>query len=64
MISTPLTEAYLRDSDSYEYVVGRIPTGRLARPEDVVGTALLLASEAGSFITGQTIYVDGGRTWH
>ncbi|MDQ3835202.1 MAG: SDR family oxidoreductase, partial [Actinomycetota bacterium] len=33
---------------------------RLGRPEDVVGAALLLASDAGSFITGTTIVVDGG----
>ena len=37
-----------------------IPIGRIAEPEDHVGIALLLCSEAGSYITGQSIYVDGG----
>jgi NAD(P)-dependent dehydrogenase (short-subunit alcohol dehydrogenase family) len=37
-----------------------IPLGRLGKPEDLVGTAIFLGSEASSFITGQTIFVDGG----
>lgn len=37
-----------------------VPLGRLGRPADAGGVALLLASEAGEYITGQTIYVDGG----
>ena len=36
------------------------PLGRLGEPEDIAGTAILLASDAGSFITGQTLVVDGG----
>lgn len=37
-----------------------IPLGRLGAPEDLMGAALLLASDAGAFITGQNIVVDGG----
>jgi len=37
-----------------------IPLGRLGDPNDYVGTAILLASRASDFITGQTIFVDGG----
>jgi NAD(P)-dependent dehydrogenase (short-subunit alcohol dehydrogenase family) len=42
--------------------IGRIPLGRLGEPEDVVGALLLLAGDAGRFITGTTILVDGGYT--
>jgi NAD(P)-dependent dehydrogenase (short-subunit alcohol dehydrogenase family) len=36
--------------------------GRLGEPEDLIGAVLLLLGKGGAFITGQTIYVDGGRT--
>ncbi|SHK52887.1 2-deoxy-D-gluconate 3-dehydrogenase [Shimia gijangensis] len=39
-----------------------IPMGRFGQPEDLSGMAITLLSQAGSYITGQTIYVDGGRT--
>jgi gluconate 5-dehydrogenase len=38
----------------------RVPMGRIARPEDCAGVAVFFASEAGSFVSGQTIYPDGG----
>jgi NAD(P)-dependent dehydrogenase (short-subunit alcohol dehydrogenase family) len=41
---------------------GRIILGRFAEPADLVGAALFLASPASDFVTGQTLYVDGG--WH
>ena len=41
-----------------------IPVGRVGEPGDVAGTALLLCSDAGAYITGQTLYVDGGITAH
>jgi gluconate 5-dehydrogenase len=43
-------------------VVARIPLRRIAEPEDVRNTVLFLASPAPDFITGQTIYLDGGIT--
>jgi gluconate 5-dehydrogenase len=39
-----------------------IPLGRIGLPEDLIGTAVFLASDASNFITGQTIFVDGGLT--
>jgi len=39
-----------------------VPMGRIGQPSDAAGLALLLCSEAGSYITGQNIYVDGGIT--
>jgi NAD(P)-dependent dehydrogenase (short-subunit alcohol dehydrogenase family) len=41
-------------------IAGRIPKGRLAEPNEIVGAVLFLCSDAANFITGQSIYVDGG----
>jgi len=43
-------------------LIERIPLGRIADPRDVVGPALFFMSPGGSFVTGQTMYVDGGIT--
>ena len=43
-----------------EKYIKEIPLGRLGTPEDLVGAAIYLASDASSFVTGQTIFVDGG----
>jgi glucose 1-dehydrogenase len=45
-----------------EALMQRIPTGRLGRPEDLVGAAMLLCSDAGGYINGTNLFVDGGRT--
>jgi NAD(P)-dependent dehydrogenase (short-subunit alcohol dehydrogenase family) len=42
--------------------MSRIPVGRFGRPDDLVGAALLLCSDAGSYINGANLFVDGGRT--
>ncbi|TWT80802.1 Gluconate 5-dehydrogenase [Planctomycetes bacterium CA13] len=43
-----------------DLVMTRTPSGRWGEPEDLAGAAILLASDAGKFINGQLIYVDGG----
>ncbi|MGD2269045.1 MAG: SDR family oxidoreductase [Desulfobacterales bacterium] len=43
-----------------QLLASRIPKGRIAEPEDIVGAVLFLCSEGASFITGESIYVDGG----
>lgn len=51
------------DPDHVEQVVGsQIVLGRIGKPEDMVGTVLHLVSEASSYLTGQTILIDGGLT--
>lgn len=63
VIRTPLTEAtILADPEMTATALSQIPMGRFGVAEDLVGATLLLLSEAGRFITGQTVYVDGGRT--
>ncbi|MCW5979387.1 MAG: SDR family oxidoreductase [Bryobacteraceae bacterium] len=41
-------------------MLARTPTGRFGKPEELVGAAVLLASDGASFLTGQCIMVDGG----
>ncbi len=62
LTDTPLTRDYLSDPGFRANAISAIPMGRLGEAGDLIGTLLLLLSEGGSFITGQTIYVDGGRT--
>ncbi|MER7922358.1 SDR family oxidoreductase [Streptomyces sp. NPDC096057] len=59
---TELTRAYLDRPGMREEMVGLVPAGRLGTPEDVVGAVLYLVSQRASFVTGQVLYVDGGRT--
>jgi NAD(P)-dependent dehydrogenase (short-subunit alcohol dehydrogenase family) len=62
LTETPLTKDYLSEPTFRKNAVAAIPMGRLGEADDLIGTLLLLLSPGGSFITGQTIYVDGGRT--
>lgn len=62
LMATKLTEKQMQEPGRTERYLANIPLGRLARPNDMVGVAVLLASDASEFITGQTLYVDGGLT--
>jgi 2-dehydro-3-deoxy-D-gluconate 5-dehydrogenase len=57
---TPLTDALWDNPERRRWMVERIPARRGGQPEDLAGLAVLLASPASSYISGQTIYVDGG----
>ncbi len=59
---TPLTHEFLETGNNKKDALSRIPMGRICQPEDILGTVVLLLSSGGSFITGQSIHVDGGRT--
>ena len=60
-IKTPLTEkSQWGDPHRSKWILERIPMRKPGMPEDLVGTALLLSSAASSYLTGQTIAVDGG----
>jgi NAD(P)-dependent dehydrogenase (short-subunit alcohol dehydrogenase family) len=59
-IDVERTHANLHDPQYRELFMSRMLLGRLGTPEDIVGPAIFLASEASSFMTGSTILVDGG----
>jgi gluconate 5-dehydrogenase len=60
-IETGLTREYLAEPGVRERIESRIPMGRLATAADVVGAVVYLASPAAAFVTGQNIFVAGGR---
>jgi NAD(P)-dependent dehydrogenase (short-subunit alcohol dehydrogenase family) len=57
---TPLNSSALDIPERASAIIARTPMGRFGAVEELIGTALLLASDAGSYITGQIIAVDGG----
>ena len=59
-IDTDLNKTLVADAKFDAWVKGRCPLGRWGTPVDIAWPVVFLASEAASFITGQTIYVDGG----
>ncbi len=60
LIKTDFARALWENPEARARAEAAYPLGRLGEPEDIAGTAILLASDAGSFITGQTFVVDGG----
>jgi NAD(P)-dependent dehydrogenase (short-subunit alcohol dehydrogenase family) len=60
LVETEFARALYEDPERRAAREAATPLGRLGQPLDIAGTALLLASRAGAFITGQTIVVDGG----
>ena len=60
-IATDMANKIMDDDDARHMVLSRTPLGRLGEPDEIADTAVFLASDEASYITGQTIYVDGGR---
>ena len=64
IVETDLTKSALADPAYAKQMKDRIPMGKWAVPEDIVGPAIFFASDASSFVTGQILYIDGGvTTW-
>jgi NAD(P)-dependent dehydrogenase (short-subunit alcohol dehydrogenase family) len=61
-VRTEQAASLLADDEFREGLYARIPLGRIAETDDVVGPALLLCSEASAFISGVTLMLDGGLT--
>ena len=59
---TPLTEPILKDEKMYDIFMQRIPIGRPAEPEDLVGAVIYLVAEASAMVTGHILFVDGGTS--
>jgi NAD(P)-dependent dehydrogenase (short-subunit alcohol dehydrogenase family) len=59
---TPLVAALRDDPERFRFINERTPMGRWVQPEELEGTVVYLASRASDFVTGQTLYVDGGWT--
>ncbi len=62
LVKTDFAKALWDNPDTLAATLRQSPLARIGDPVDIAGTAILLASEAGKFITGQTIVVDGGVT--
>lgn len=62
-ILTPLSAGMNKNEAAYRRVLSRTPMGRVGRAEEVSGIVSFLASDDASYITGQTIYADGGRAY-
>lgn len=59
---TALTEKLLQDESYVQAILDRTPLNRIGKLEELSGAAVFLASDAGNYMTGQTLFVDGGMT--
>ena len=59
-IQTAMMEAVLQDASARQHLINRLPLGRIGTIEDMAAAVLFLASEASDYITGHTLFVDGG----
>lgn len=62
LIRTDFAKALLEDPERQRQAEQRTPLRRIGEPDDIAGVAVMLASAAGAYITGQTLVADGGET--
>ena len=60
LVRTGFSQPMWDNPDVLKAIEASTPLGRIAEPQDIMSVALFLASDASSYVTGQTIYVDGG----
>jgi glucose 1-dehydrogenase len=60
-IMTDILKAVGTDREAKRRILARTPLGRIGEPDEIAGVAVFLASAAASYITGETVYADGGR---
>lgn len=61
LVQTALSEYYWKDEKRFTELMARQPIRHLGQPSEIASVALLMASDASSYLTGQTVIVDGGR---
>jgi glucose 1-dehydrogenase len=59
-IATPINQATLADPKLRQQLIDEIPLGRIGQPEEIAAAAVFLASDAASYLTATTVFVDGG----
>lgn len=63
-IQTPINRTLLQDQRKLSALIANVPLGRLGQPADVAAVAAFLASDDADYMTGTTVYVDGGLLWN
>lgn len=62
VFATDMTDDYLKDEEFKNMIKTKVPLGRYAESEELVGTVIYLASKASDYVTGHSIVIDGGWT--